>query len=68
MAKIYQDLWQGRPIELMQVVQWLEAHPEEASVNRLVEHSAVNKELQQKRKKASSVVNIWTNWLDSERA
>jgi len=56
MAKIYQDLWQGKPIDLMQVVQWLETHPEEANVNRLVEHSAINKDLSAKR--ANGQINL----------
>ena len=67
MAKIYQALWQGKPIDLIQVVQWLEAHPEEAAVNKLVGHSAINKELEQKRKKASGAVKIWTSWPNQKR-
>ncbi len=62
MAEIYQDLWRGKPIDLMQVVQWLETHSEKAAVNQLVEHSAINKELAAKRASREAHVQVQLEW------
>ena len=67
MATIYQELWNGRPIELLQVLEWLEAHPEKAAVNRLVEHSAINKELAAKRSARKLQVEVQVEWQGIQR-
>ena len=45
MAALYEALYQGRPISLEAVVDFLQCHPEVAALNGRVEHSAINQEL-----------------------
>lgn len=62
MADIYQALWQGRPIPIEQVVQWLDAHPQAAAINQGVKHSAINQELAAKRAARRPAVEAWSDW------
>jgi len=62
MARIYQALWTGEPIPLERVVEWLEAHPEEAAVNRALEHRPLNKEPAAKRSAWRRLVKEWVAW------
>lgn len=49
MATLYEALYQGQPIKLEAVVDYLQRHPEVAAINRRVEHSAINQELTARR-------------------
>lgn len=50
MDAIYRELWQGHPIPLDKVVDWLKAHPDQVLLNQQVQHSAINQELAAKRR------------------
>ena len=45
MATLYEALYEGQPIPLKAVVDYLQRQPEVAALNRRVEHSAINQEL-----------------------
>ena len=64
MARIYEALYGGSPIPIEKVVRWLEKHPEEAALNRFVEHSQVNKELKHARNTMPIVLRADIAWED----
>lgn len=49
MAAVYEALYQGEPIPLEVVVDYLQSHPEVAALNQRVAHSAINQKLAARR-------------------
>lgn len=49
MATIYEALYSGQPIPIEAVVNYLECHPEVATLNKHINHSAINQELASQR-------------------
>lgn len=66
LSRLYEELWTGDPIPLVDAIAWLERNPNAAKINASIQHSAINQELGQKRKLLSRHVNIMAGW-DSPR-
>ena len=51
LSAIYKNLWTSAPLELLEVLLWLNNNPEIASINRSVKHKYLNRDLRQKKRK-----------------
>jgi spore coat polysaccharide biosynthesis protein SpsF len=61
---LYTALWRGAPIPLSEAIDWMARHPEVASVNVAVQHSAINHELSVKHRSALQYVSLFCDWDD----
>ena len=54
MKSVYQNLWNGSPIELMEALSWLDDHPSIAKISASVEESAINRDISKAKSCATS--------------
>tara|TARA_B100000315_G_C14514591_1_gene558574 strand:- start:586 stop:1359 length:774 start_codon:yes stop_codon:yes gene_type:complete len=51
LSTIYENLWKSKPLELLEVLLWLDNNPEIARINRTVKHKQLNRDIQEKKRK-----------------
>jgi len=51
LSAIYENVWKSTPLELLEVLLWLDNNPEIASINRSVKHKQLNRDLREKKRK-----------------
>jgi spore coat polysaccharide biosynthesis protein SpsF len=64
MEVLYSALWDGKPIAFTEALAWMSQHPELASINGAVAHSAINQELSAKQKNWMRHVALFCDWND----
>jgi spore coat polysaccharide biosynthesis protein SpsF len=67
MQQVYAALWQGDPIGIRAVLEWLERHPELAAHNQSVPDSAINQEIHARLRTWAGHVQHFCDWDDASR-
>ena len=62
LSRLYEELWTGDPIPLVDAIAWLDRNPSAAKINAAIQHSAVNKELIAKRAAWKKHVVKYSDW------
>jgi len=62
MQHLYEDLWDGEPIPLESALTWLAQNPDFSTINKKVEHSAINQELAAKRRAWKKPFEVYCDW------
>lgn len=59
-SSIYNNMWESKPLQLLDVLSWLRDNPQISSINTKVQHTQLNLELINKRKKWLTASKIGT--------
>ena len=67
MQHLYGALWDGDPIPLETAFVWLARNPDFSTINKTVEHSAINQELADKRRAWKQHIALYCDWENPGR-